>query len=279
MKNRIISGAVVLIVTGLVFWGIYTPVFGIFFAVLSAMACFEILKVSGVNNKEIRAVSICFAFIVPLYLEYGWRIPFGISLLIVIFALLLIMLANHENTRFEQVAIAIYSCTFIPFCFSTFILVRDLYKMYPDGMTKNHALFLVLIGISCSWLTDTCAYFVGVKFGKHKMTPVISPKKSIEGAIGGVLGCLALNMLILYLFNTYIFDKPLMSYLMFVPISIILSGASMCGDLVASVIKRNYGVKDYSNLIPGHGGIMDRFDSCLFVMPILYIVITIIKTF
>ncbi|MEG1180387.1 MAG: phosphatidate cytidylyltransferase, partial [Oscillospiraceae bacterium] len=133
--------------------------------------------------------------------------------------------------------------------------------------------------VSWSWLTDTCAYFVGVKFGKHKMSPVISPKKSIEGAVGGVVGCLALNMLILYLFNTYIFDTPFMSYLVFAPISIVLSLASMCGDLVASIIKRNYGAKDYSNLIPGHGGIMDRFDSCLFVMPILYIVITIIHSF
>ncbi|MEG0978479.1 MAG: phosphatidate cytidylyltransferase [Oscillospiraceae bacterium] len=279
IKQRIISGAVLVVVMGLVFWGIYTPIFGIFFGLLSAMASYEILKVTKVQNKEVKAISISFAFIVPLYLEYGCRFPFGIALLIFIFALLLIMLANHENTRFEQIAIAIYASVFIPFCFSTFILVRDLFKMYPNEINKMNALFLVIIGVSCSWLTDTCAYFVGVKFGKHKMSPVISPKKSIEGAVGGVVGCLALNMLILYLFNTYIFDTPFMSYLVFAPISIVLSLASMCGDLVASIIKRNYGAKDYSNLIPGHGGIMDRFDSCLFVMPILYIVITIIHSF
>jgi len=260
----------------LVFLGIYTPAFGLFFSILSAIASYEILRVAKVENKEVLALSITFAFIVPLYIEYGFKVPFTIAILIFIFALLLIMLANHENTRFEQITIAMYSSVFIPFCFSAFILVRDLYRLFPTRIDKNHALFLVIIGVSCSWLTDTCAYFVGVKFGKRKMAPIISPKKSIEGAIGGIVGCLVLNMNILYLFNTYVFETSFISYLAFVPISLLLSGASMCGDLIASVIKRNFQAKDYGNLIPGHGGIMDRFDSCLFVMPMLYIVITII---
>ncbi|NLL02757.1 MAG: CDP-archaeol synthase [Clostridiales bacterium] len=276
MKQRVISGAILVVVMLLVFLGIYTPAFGLFFSILSAIASYEILRVAKVENKEVLALSITFAFIVPLYIEYGFKVPFTIAILIFIFALLLIMLANHENTRFEQITIAMYSSVFIPFCFSAFILVRDLYRLFPTRIDKNHALFLVIIGVSCSWLTDTCAYFVGVKFGKRKMAPIISPKKSIEGAIGGIVGCLVLNMIILYLFNTYVFETSFISYLAFVPISLLLSGASMCGDLIASVIKRNFQAKDYGNLIPGHGGIMDRFDSCLFVMPMLYIVITII---
>lgn len=276
MKQRVISGAVLVVVMLLVFLGIYTLVFGLFFSILSAIASYEILRVAKVENKEVLALSITFAFIVPLYIEYGFKVPFTIAILIFIFALLLIMLANYENTRFEQITVAIYSSVFIPFCFSAFILVRDLYRLFPARIDKNHALFLVIIGVSCSWLTDTCAYFVGVKFGKRKMAPIISPKKSIEGAIGGIVGCLVLNMIILYLFNTYVFETSFISYLAFVPISLLLSGASMCGDLIASVIKRNFQAKDYGNLIPGHGGIMDRFDSCLFVMPMLYIVITII---
>jgi phosphatidate cytidylyltransferase len=276
MKQRVISGAILVVVMLLVFLGIYTPAFGLFFSILSAIASYEILRVAKVENKEVLALSITFAFIVPLYIEYGFKVPFTIAILIFIFALLLIMLANHENTRFEQITIAMYSSVFIPFCFSAFILVRDLYRLFPTRIDKNHALFLVIIGVSCSWLTDTCAYFVGVKFGKRKMAPIISPKKSVEGAIGGIVGCLVLNMIILYLFNTYVFETSFISYLAFVPISLLLSGASMCGDLIASVIKRNFQAKDYGNLIPGHGGIMDRFDSCLFVMPMLYIVITII---
>lgn len=276
MKQRVISGAILVVVMLLVFLGIYTPAFGLFFSILSAIASYEILRVAKVENKEVLALSITFAFIVPLYIEYGFKVPFTIAILIFIFALLLIMLANHENTRFEQTTIAMYSSVFIPFCFSAFILVRDLYRLFPTRIDKNHALFLVIIGVSCSWLTDTCAYFVGVKFGKRKMAPIISPKKSVEGAIGGIVGCLVLNMIILYLFNTYVFETSFISYLAFVPISLLLSGASMCGDLIASVIKRNFQAKDYGNLIPGHGGIMDRFDSCLFVMPMLYIVITII---
>lgn len=276
MKTRVISGAVLVVIMGLVFWGMYTPVFGIFFALLSAIASYEILKTTKTENKAVFVLSSLFAFSVPLFLEYGFKFPFGIAVLIYVFAQLMIMLVNHQNTKFENASASIYSGVFIPFCFATFVLVRDLYKMYPDSISKHQALFLVVLGISCSWLTDTCAYFVGVLFGKHKMTPVISPKKTYEGAIGGIVGCLLLNMLILFLFNKYLFETPLFSYLSLALISILLSCSSMCGDLVASVIKRNYGIKDYGKIIPGHGGIMDRFDSCLFVMPILYIVITLV---
>lgn len=279
MKTRVLSGAALVVVMGLVFWGIYTPVFGVFFALISAIACFEILRVTKVENKEVIVLSSAFAFILPLFVEYGFKFPLGIAVLLFVFVQLIIMLTRHKDTKFENITAALYAGIFIPFCFATFILVRDLYKMYPNSIDKNQALFLVVLGVSCSWLTDTCAYFVGVKFGKHKMTPIISPKKSIEGAIGGVIGCLALNMIILYLFNTYLFKTPFLGYVTLGLISVLLSCSSMCGDLIASVIKRNYDAKDYGKLIPGHGGIMDRFDSCLFVMPILYIVITLIFTY
>ncbi|MDR0314548.1 MAG: phosphatidate cytidylyltransferase, partial [Oscillospiraceae bacterium] len=257
MRERVISGILIIVIMISVFIGIYTPVFGIFFAVLSAMAAFEILRVAKVESKGTKVLSTAFAFIVPIYIEYGFVIPLEVLVLVYILAQLIVMLKNHEKTKFEHVAVSLYAGIFIPFCFATFILIRDLYKVYPQEIEKKYALFLIIIGMCCSWLTDTFAYFVGVKFGKHKMTPVISPKKSIEGAVGGLVICLILNLVILYMFNTYIFDSGHLNYWVFIPISLLLSISSMFGDLVASVIKRNYGAKDYGNLIPGHGGIMD----------------------
>ena len=135
-----------------------------------------------------------------------------------------------------------------------------------------------MLAFSCSWLTDSFAFLVGRKFGKHKMTPNISPKKSFEGAIFGTLITAAVNVLLLfcYSFGTSklgyhaFFGESAMKYLYIVPISCVLSVVSMFGDLAASVLKRNVGIKDYSNLLPGHGGIMDRFDSTMFVLPVLY---------
>ncbi|MBQ2693635.1 MAG: CDP-archaeol synthase, partial [Clostridia bacterium] len=120
------------------------------------------------------------------------------------------------------------------------------------------------------------AYFVGVKFGKHKMAPNLSPKKSVEGAVGGVV-CVLLFMLLCLL----VFEKVLVKQSFFMPVwfycitVVFISITSMFGDLMASLIKRYYGVKDYSNLIPGHGGIMDRFDSVLLASPTMFVLITI----
>ena len=155
-------------------------------------------------------------------------------------------------------------------------------NLCKDCLNLLLVIFLVMLG-ACG--TDSFAYFVGVLTGKHKLCPKISPKKTIEGAVGGVVIAAAFNVLILYLFtvgckNLYdysLFGDSAMKFLYIIPISIILSLVSMVGDLAASVLKRNFGIKDYSQLLPGHGGIMDRFDSCMFVLPALYGIIRLIS--
>ena len=129
-------------------------------------------------------------------------------------------------------------------------------------------------------MTDTFAYFVGSKLGKHKLCPKISPKKSVEGAIGGVIGAVLLNVLLLFVFKRFFFEgESILSYITVVILSVVLSVVSMFGDLAASTIKRNFGIKDFGKLLPGHGGIMDRFDSALFVMPVLYASVYLINNF
>ena len=125
-----------------------------------------------------------------------------------------------------------------------------------------------LIFIS-SWICDTCAYLTGMAIGKHKLAPVLSPKKSIEGAIGGVVGSALVGALFAWLF---LIPETGSDAMIWVVALISAAGAviSQVGDLSASAIKRNHDIKDYGKIIPGHGGIMDRFDSVLFTAPVIY---------
>ena len=129
-------------------------------------------------------------------------------------------------------------------------------RMLPGGQFHVWLIFL------CSWGCDTCAYCVGVLIGKHKMAPVLSPKKSIEGAVGGVAGAVLLG--VIYAFFT---KGGMVEYGIICGVGALIS---MVGDLAASAIKRNQNIKDYGKLIPGHGGILDRFDSVIFTAPVIY---------
>ena len=131
-------------------------------------------------------------------------------------------------------------------------------------LTRNleNGHLLVWLIFFCSWGCDTCAYCVGVLIGKHKMAPVLSPKKSVEGAVGGVVGAILLG--IIYAAAT---KGGMVEYAIICGVGALIS---MVGDLAASAIKRNQGIKDYGKLIPGHGGILDRFDSVIFTAPIIY---------
>ena len=129
--------------------------------------------------------------------------------------------------------------------------------------------YIVWLIFLCSWGSDTCAYCVGVLIGKHKMAPKLSPKKSVEGAVGGILGAALLTLLYGWIFQTQM-NFTLQYIFAFAGVSAAGALVSMIGDLAASAIKRNYEIKDYGNLIPGHGGILDRFDSVIFTAPLIY---------
>jgi phosphatidate cytidylyltransferase len=140
--------------------------------------------------------------------------------------------------------------------------------LYMIRSIPGTGVYLVWFVFICSWLTDTFAYFTGRLFGKNRLSPVISPKKTVEGSIGGILfstaGCIAYSI---YLNSTGIISIPIGHALI---IGFVSSIASQIGDLAASAIKRAVGVKDYGKIMPGHGGMLDRFDSILFVAPLIY---------
>ena len=152
--------------------------------------------------------------------------------------------------------------------FGIFYVSIMLSFIYQTRMIENGAYIVWLIFL-CSWGCDTCAYCVGVLLGKHKMAPILSPKKSVEGAIGGVCGAFLLTLLYSFIFRAQM-GVSLKEMLILGLISAVGGLISMVGDLAASAIKRNYEIKDYGTLIPGHGGILDRFDSVIITAPIIY---------
>lgn len=177
------------------------------------------------------------------------------ALLIAIF--MYIILANLNRTIID-VAITVFSLLYIPFMFSFIKLIL----MMPDG---RFYIWLVFLG---AFASDTFAFLVGSKIGRTKLCPDISPKKTVEGSIGGILGVVISYIILTYVGNMYF---GLNLNIWYIIIAGVIAGiAGQFGDLSASAIKRYCGVKDFGNLIPGHGGILDRFDSILFVAPVIY---------
>jgi len=164
----------------------------------------------------------------------------------------------------EDMAYTLLAIAYIPFLLSFAVAVRNLER----GFTY---IWLVVIGAIA---TDTFAYFTGVTMGKTKIVPHISPKKTVEGSIGGALGCMLVMILygIFFINKSHHFDVPLYHFAI---LGLLCGFVSQLGDWAASSVKRITGIKDFGNLIPGHGGIMDRIDSILFVAPLVYIYISI----
>lgn len=260
MKTRIITGiigAVLLITLGIIA-DAYIIALAAFLAALIGL--YEFYQITGVcESRPLTAAGIIGAAGITVSNLF---FPAQLSAFICIWLLLIfiIMLTCHEKTDITGAALTIFSVFYIPFLFSYIPLVR----MLENGRL---IIWFVIVG---AFITDTFAYFTGVFLGRHKLCPKISPKKTIEGAIGGTLGCGVIFTLMGYFFNRFGgtgFAMPLL--FLFGLLSAI---AAQLGDLSASVIKRKYGVKDYGNLFPGHGGIMDRCDSLIFVAPLVYFV-------
>ncbi len=164
--------------------------------------------------------------------------------------------------RTEQIMAAFFGVFYVPVMLSFIYIVR----MSPMFGTAYDGMILYWLIFICSWGCDTCAYAVGVLFGKHKLAPVLSPKKSIEGAVGGVAGAALLGYLCGMCGSSSMQDRA-GTLALTCAVGAVLS---QIGDLTASAIKRNHGIKDYGHLIPGHGGILDRFDSVIFTAPVVF---------
>lgn len=263
-KERTIS-AVVLVIVALAAILPGGIILALTLYVVSIIGFLELTKACGVRTQKINSLEWIGILCVTLYYLVLYFVQdTSYSMQLVIFMLIALMFAyvfGFSKYHANQVMDTYFSLIYAPVMLSFVFLTRQL----------ENGIYLVWMIFISSWISDTCAYLVGVMIGKHKLAPVLSPKKSIEGAVGGVVGAAAVGAV----FGAYL-DSVL--YLEnFTVILAIVGGVgsviSQVGDLAASAIKRNHDIKDYGKLIPGHGGIMDRFDSVIFTAPITYFLI------
>lgn len=193
------------------------------------------------------------------------------ALFVYAIGLLLIMLSRHKTIKLLEAAACGGAGLFIPLSLSCIIIIRYFYESQSIGV------FMIVFMLFSAWFGDAGAYFAGTFLGKHKLCPEISPKKTVEGLIGGLVTVGIVVTILCLVFNLLIQDKVTMNYFVLIPVAVVGSAAGVLGDLTASVIKRQYEIKDFGNLMPGHGGVLDRFDSVLFTIPFMFIVFSYIS--
>ena len=268
MKTRVISAAVALVLLAAAMYFYRTVAFEILIALITAIGVYEMCCAVGMNKTSIPTVcmSTAFAFIF-IFREYkGFNKYFPVAAIILLLAVFVIQLKNFSTQQFKDTAFCIMSAILIPLSFSSLVLMKMRFTGYAEGM------FYILLALAGAWIPDTGAYFAGRLFGKRKLCPQISPKKTVEGAIGGFI-----SGIIFFVLYGFVFSRIAgfnVNYLYLVLLSPIVTAVSIIGDLSASVIKRQVGIKDYGKIMPGHGGVMDRFDSVLFTAPVTYIFIS-----
>jgi phosphatidate cytidylyltransferase len=256
MKVRVISGAVlaVILVAVLLLGG---PVLGLALLFCSIVGMYEMYKALGVLEEG--------SYVTPLAgVGYGAAVfyyivllanqqLFGVAAAVGVIAIVACYVINFPKYKSAEVVSTCFGFIYIGFMLSFVYLTRN----------DTQGIVRVWIVFASSWVADTAAYFTGMKFGKRKMTPILSPKKTWEGAVGGVIGAGIAGIILAAIFER----NAILPYFL-----ICMTGSviSICGDLAASAIKRETGIKDYGTLIPGHGGIMDRFDSVIFTAPFVY---------
>lgn len=258
MKTRIITSIITLPLLLLVLI-VLPPLFtALLLMAMCAVAAYELLWTTG-YVRQVRlliytmAAAVCTALWSYLGSSHGWGLA-GILLFSV--ALFGEMLLSKAKLPFSKIVTCFVGGLLIPYLLSSIIRLRmmDLGRVY------------VLMPFVIAFMSDTCAYFTGKFLGRHKLAPTISPKKTVEGLFGGVAGAV-LGMMIFALVLMLAFDQRV-SFLFAIFYGIVGSLASVLGDLTFSVIKRQTEIKDYGKIIPGHGGVLDRFDSMTVVAPL-----------
>ncbi len=258
MKTRIIVACVGLPLLLIVLLALPPVATAFLVAAMSVIAVYELLYQTGlVRNLYLMAASALMAIAVSFWslggCQWQWAM---VGLWVYFLALFCIMLSAHAQLKFESICVAAFSGVMVP------LLLSSLTRI----LLLNNGKFYILIPLVLAFSSDSGAYFVGKAFGRHKLAPVVSPKKTWEGAIGGAL-C-AILMMFLYALVLDLGFSFEVRYGAAVLYGILGSVAGILGDLTFSVIKRQTGIKDYGNLLPGHGGILDRFDSMCLVAPL-----------
>jgi len=266
MKTRVITAAVLVPLLLLVLFAAPKIVMVILFSLLCAFSAIELLYNTGlVKHFRLVIYTVVIAALVPVWCYFGMNKAWALAA-ILLFMVLLFMEAmlSDMKLRFDRICICLAGGLLIPFLLSSLVRI----------IMPGNGRYVILIPFVVAFLSDSGAYFIGCRFGKHKLAPLISPKKSVEGVFGGV--AFAVIGMLLYVLVLQIFFKASVNYGYALVYAIIGTAIGVFGDLCFSVIKRQTGIKDYGNLIPGHGGILDRFDSMLFVCPLIELLLDVL---
>ena len=266
MKTRIVTAAVLVPILLLFLIVLPIPCTVVLFGVLGAIGAYELLMETGIV-KQIRLVvyAAVAAFLVPLWCYYG--MDFGISLLgILAFLCILSMelLISKAKLPLKNLSMTFIAGTLFPFLLCSVVRI----------FCGNHGRLLVYIPFVAAFMSDASAYFIGSALGKTKLAPSISPKKTVEGAVGGIAGAIV-SMMIYCLILQFGFGVQV-NYLYGLLYGAVGAIAGVFGDLFFSAIKRQVGIKDFSRLFPGHGGVLDRFDSVIVVAPLMELLLILI---
>ena len=266
MKTRIIAAVALLPLLLLIVLAAPKIFTAILFGAMAAIAAYELLNGTGlVKHSRLCVYSMVMAFWCVLWcglgIGYVWLLLGTLIFWILMFAEVMV---SQMKLSFSKVAVCLVAGMLVP------LLLGSLVRIHCGEKGR----FFILIPFAMAFLSDTGAYFAGLNFGKHKLAPMISPKKTIEGVVGGI-ACAIIGMLI-YCFVLQIGFKMQVNYLAAILYGALGAAGGVFGDLCFSAVKRQVEIKDYGNLIPGHGGILDRFDSMIVVGPLAEILLLLI---
>lgn len=287
MSTRIKSAAVAIVIAviALILHG--TFVFNLVIGFISALAIFEIFKAVGLGRYKAQAIC-CYVFaavdaLMPYFYSKGWLyfISYRLYLGLFMTAMCILYLKEHKKFRYDAFFSMAGVTLLITYSMGVIIKMaqdKSTVLMMPDAKRGGAQIFLMVLTLAAAWLADSGAYFVGTFFSRsgrevHHPWPEISPKKTIEGLVGGVITNGVLMLVISFIYDL-MNEHVTMHYFIIFIAGMLCALIGLLGDLTASMIKRQTGIKDFGNIMPGHGGVMDRFDSVLLVAPFMFYLIS-----
>ncbi len=263
--KRLISSIILVVLAIIILCRGGAFLYGIMMAI-SLIGMYELYRVMNIEKKALGIVGYLTAISYYLLVWFDGHHYVTLMAIVALMVLMALYVFTFPKYKTDEVTVAFFGVFYVAVMLSYLYQVREM----ADGI------YLVWLIVISSWGCDTCAYCSGMLLGKHKLVPVLSPKKTIEGAVGGAVGALLLGLLFAFLFGDNL-TELVNPYVTCASACFIAALISQVGDLAASAIKRNHDVKDYGHLIPGHGGILDRFDSVLFTAPAIYFALTFLK--
>lgn len=275
MATRIISAAIGIIIAIALLFLSNTFVFNLAVAAISVIMVHELLESCGCMKYRTHA-AICFVYcsVMPFLTETDNMVIKYAFAALCIFGMFLGYIALHKNLSFDKLCIMLAVTLLVSLSMSCIVSLKNL-----DSL---HGVCYVVMALAGAWLGDSGAYFVGTFFGKHKLCPEISPKKTIEGAIGGVISVGVVFAIYAFFYqmiqNARGYDF-MVNYPYMIVLGLICGILGIVGDLSASLLKRQYNIKDFGRIMPGHGGLTDRFDSVLFVLPFMTFILNNLKVY